>query len=114
MHLSIVAPVPEAHLSFIDVDAVFPAFPLSLKMMIFASCPPSSITLPTSGCSVSTARVTALTSWTKRAPSGAASGPEPEPVTKQRSRSRRTSGNAPSIAPSSSSTVSGCLVWWRW
>ncbi len=49
-HLSMVAPVPDAHLSFIEVMAVLP--PVSsffLKMMIFASWPPSSHTDPTSG-----------------------------------------------------------------
>ena len=62
-HLSMVAPVPEAHLSFIEVMAVFcPVSSFFLKMMIFASWPPSSQTEPTSGCSVSTASVTALTS----------------------------------------------------
>ena len=45
MHLSIVAPVPDAHLSFIDVPAVLaPVCASSLNMMILASCPPSSIT----------------------------------------------------------------------
>ena len=42
-HLSMVAPVPDAHLSFIEVMAVLP--PVSsffLKMMILASWPPSS------------------------------------------------------------------------
>jgi hypothetical protein len=75
-HLSIVAPVPDAHLSFMEVTAVFsgrPSSPFdSRKMMIFASCPPSSITLPTSGWRRSTASVTALTSCTNRAPSGLA------------------------------------------
>ena len=55
MHLSMVAPVPDAHLSFIDVMAVFSTRPssptCSRNMMILASCPPSSMTLPTSGCS---------------------------------------------------------------
>jgi hypothetical protein len=38
MHLSMVAPVPDAHLSFIDGEAVFsPVFSSVLKMMIFAS-----------------------------------------------------------------------------
>ncbi len=45
MHLSIVAPVPDAHLSFIEVMAVLsPVFSFFLNMMIFASWPPSSIT----------------------------------------------------------------------
>ena len=63
MHLSIVAPVPDAHLSFIDAIAVLsPVSLFSLKMMIFASWPPSSTTDPASGCSVSTAKVTEFTS----------------------------------------------------
>ena len=70
-HLSIVAPVPDAHLSFIEAIArLSPVCSFSLKMMIFASWPPSSITVPTSGCSCSTAIVTALTSCTNFAPSG--------------------------------------------
>ena len=46
-----------------------PVSSFSLKMMILASWPPSSITLPTSGCRFSTASVTALTSCTNFAPS---------------------------------------------
>ena len=45
--LSMTAPVPPAHLSFID--GIFFLRPVSgsfLKMMILASCPPSSITEP--------------------------------------------------------------------
>ncbi len=88
-HLSMVAPVPEAHLSFIEAIEVLPvrapaSSRASLKMMILASWPPSSITEPTSGCSSSTARVTELTSWTNFEPRGAARGPEPEPVMKVR------------------------------
>ena len=48
--LSMTAPVPPAHLSFID--GIFFLRPVSgsfLKMMILASCPPSSITEPHSG-----------------------------------------------------------------
>ena len=68
-HLSMVAPVPDAHLSFIEVMAVLsPVSSFFLKMMILASCPPSSTTEPTSGCSFSTASVTALTSCTNFAP----------------------------------------------
>jgi hypothetical protein len=38
MHLSMVAPVPDAHLSFIDGTAVrIPVFSSTLKMMILAS-----------------------------------------------------------------------------
>ncbi len=49
-HLSIVAPVPDAHLSFMDAVAVLLLVLLSsLNMMILASWPPSSITLRTSG-----------------------------------------------------------------
>ena len=48
--LSITAPVPPAHLSFIDGILVFlPVSGSSLKMMIFASWPPSSTTEPASG-----------------------------------------------------------------
>ena len=62
MHLSIVAPVPEAHLSFIEARAVLLPSASSLNMMILASWPPSSITLSTSGWRCSTAIVTAFTS----------------------------------------------------
>ncbi len=111
MHLSMVAPVPEAHLSFMLVVAVFaPVFVSCLNMMILASCPPSSITLSTSGCLCSTAIVTAFTSCTNLPPVGAAIGPEPEPVTNMRNDSGARSGNAARIASSSSSTFSGCLV----
>src|SRR3954466_3347744 len=49
-HLSMVAPVPDAHLSFIEVMAVFcPVSSFFLKMMILASCPPSAHTLPAAG-----------------------------------------------------------------
>ena len=44
------APVPPAHLSFIDgIFVFFPVSGSSLKMMIFASWPPSSTTDPASG-----------------------------------------------------------------
>ena len=80
-----VAPVPDAHLSFIEARAVLsPVFASSLNMMIFASCPPSSMTEPTSGCRCSTASVTAFTSWTNLPPVDGASGAEPEPVRKMR------------------------------
>ena len=63
------APVPPAHLSFIDgIFFLRPVFSSSLKTMIFASCPPSSITEFTSGCSFSTASETAVTSCTNFAP----------------------------------------------
>jgi hypothetical protein len=76
-----VAPVPDAHLSFMDAVGVFsPDFSSFLNMMIFASCPPSSMTEPTSGCRCSTASVTALTSWTNLPPVGAHSGAAPDPV----------------------------------
>jgi hypothetical protein len=81
-------------------------------MMIFASCPPSSITAFTSGWSFSTARVTALTSCTKRAPSGSASWPEPLPVTKMRMSS--ASGKAWPMRTRKSMQVSGCRVSCRW
>jgi hypothetical protein len=48
--LSMTAPVPPAHLSFID--GIFFFLPVSssvLKMMIFASWPPSSMTEPAAG-----------------------------------------------------------------
>jgi hypothetical protein len=117
-HLSIVAPVPEAHLSFMDAVAVLlPVFRSSLNMMIFASCPPSSTTLSTSGCRCSTARVTAFTSCTNLPPVGFASGPDPEPVKNMRHVSgapKGRSGNAAAIAWSSSITFSGCFVRCRW
>ena len=115
MHLSMVAPVPEAHLSFIEGEAVLsPVFSSFLKMMILASWPPSSMTLPTSGWRFSTARVTALTSWTNLAPRPAHSGAAPEPVMKTRHDARGEAGNAASMASISSTTFSGCLVWCRW
>ena len=62
-HLSIVAPVPLAHLSFMEHTGIlFPVAASSWNTMILASCPPSSTTLPTSGCIRSTASVTAFTS----------------------------------------------------
>ena len=115
MHLSMVAPVPDAHLSFMLGAAVLsPVFSSFLKMMIFASCPPSSITLPTSGWRFSTASVTALTSCTNLAPIPAQSGAAPDPVMKTRHLSRGERGKLASIVSISSSTFSGCLVWWRW
>ena len=115
MHLSMVAPVPEAHLSFMEGAAVFsPVFSLRWKMMIFASCPPSSITEPTSGCSVSTASVTELTSCTNFACIGTINGAAPEPVTKTRHSSFGERGKAASMASIISSTFSGCRVWCRW
>ena len=118
-HLSMVAPVPEAHLSFIEAMEVLPVSSpassrASLKMMILASWPPSSITEPTSGCSCSTARVTAFTSCTNFEPSGATSGPEPEPVMKVRMLPGARLGKWLPMATSISSTFSACLVWCRW
>ena len=57
-------PVPPAHLSFIDT--VFRDWPSasSSKTMIFASWPPSSITVRVAGWRRSTARTTAATSCT--------------------------------------------------
>jgi hypothetical protein len=52
--------------------------------MIFASCPPSSMTEYTSGCSFSTASETACTSCTNLAPTRSASVPPPDPVMKMR------------------------------
>ena len=63
------APVPPAHLSFIDgIFFLRPVCGSSLKTMIFASWPPSSMTECTSGWSVSTASDTAVTSCTNFAP----------------------------------------------
>ena len=63
------APVPPAHLSFIEgIFFLRPVSSSSLKTMIFASCPPSSMTEYTSGCSFSTASETAVTSCTNFAP----------------------------------------------
>ena len=63
------APVPPAHLSFIDgIFFLRPVSSSSLKTMIFASWPPSSMTEYTSGCSFSTASDTAVTSCTNLAP----------------------------------------------
>ena len=117
MHLSMVAPVPDAHLSFMEVPAVFwPVFLSSLNMMILASWPPSSITLSTSGCLCSTASVTAFTSCTNLAPVGATSGPEPEPVRNMRkhlrivireSRSRMRVAAAPAPSPAASCGAAG-------
>ena len=85
--LSITAPVPPAHLSFID--GIFFLRPVSgsvLKMMILASCPPSSITDPHSGYSFSTASETAFTSCTNFAPRYLAMPLPPEPVMNMRER----------------------------
>ena len=75
-HLSMVAPVPRRALVVHRGDrrSSRRVFSSVLNMMIFASCPPSSMTLPTSGCRCSTASVTALTSWTNLPPVGAQSG----------------------------------------
>ena len=75
-----VAPVPEAHLSFIEVRTERLPSSLILKWMIFASCPPSSMTALTSGWLCSTARTTAFTSCTKRALIVGAMREAPEPV----------------------------------
>src|ERR1035438_6935547 len=109
--LSITAPVPPAHLSFID--GIFFLRPVSgsvLKMMILASCPPNSITDPHSGYSFSTASETALTSCTNLAPRCLPSPLPPEPVMNMRDRL----ASKPSISASNrlqnSRTFSGCLV----
>ena len=76
--LSMTAPVPPAHLSFIE--GIFFLRPVSgsgLNTMIFASWPPSSITELTSGCCFSTASETALTSWTNFAPMNRPTLPRP-------------------------------------
>ena len=113
--LSMTAPVPPAHLSFID--GIFFLRPVSgsvLKMMILASCPPSSITLPHSGYSFSTASDTALTSCTNLPPRYLVRPLPPEPVTNIRERD----ASKPSISVSNrlqnSRTFSGCLVSCRW
>ena len=113
MHLLMVAPVPDAHLSFIEAEAVFSPFSSALKIIIFASWPPSSITEPTSGWSFSTARVTELTSCTNLAPSGVQSGVAPLPVINTRHCAFGELGKAASISRSISATFSGCLVWCR-
>jgi len=115
MHLSIVAPVPEAHLSFIEAMAVLsPVFWFSLKTMILASWPPSSTTEPASGCNVSTAKVTEFTSCTNFAPSGPSSGFAPEPVMNTRTSFDPRSARMASMRTMKSSTHSACLVWCRW
>ena len=80
------APVPPAHLSFIEgIFFLRPVSSSSLKTMIFASCPPSSITEYTSGWSFSTASETAVTSCTNFAPIMFGQiPPPPEPVMKMR------------------------------
>jgi len=108
--LSMTAPVPPAHLSFID--GIFFLRPLcwsSLKTMILASCPPSSTTELTSGWSFSTARETAVTSWTNLAPTRGASEPAPEPVMKIRQLSA-SMPRSNSSRRRNSSAFSGCLV----
>ncbi len=95
--LSMTAPVPPAHLSFIE--GIFFLRPVSgsfLKMMILASCPPSSITEPHSGYIRSTASDTALTSWTNLAPRYLAMPLPPEPVMNIRDRA----ASKPSISVS--------------
>ncbi len=107
-HLSIVAPVPDAHLSFIDVCAVLsPVSWFFLNMMILASWPPSSITLPTSGWSFSTAIVTAFTSCTNFAPRCGAIGDPPEPVMNTRICSLLSVGKASWISRNISRVISG-------
>ena len=58
------APVPPAHLSFIDTVLRDRPSLSSSKMMILASWPPSSMMVRTSGWRRSTASATAATSWT--------------------------------------------------
>ena len=106
-----VAPVPDAHLSFMEGTAVFSPFAPSVNMMILASWPPSSMTLLQSGCFFSTASVTALTSCTNFAPIPAQSGAAPEPVMNTRHLSRGDCGKCSSMRSRNSSTFSGCLVW---
>jgi hypothetical protein len=76
-------------------------------MMILASCPPSSITEPTSGWSFSTAMVTALTSCTNLAPTWGAIGPPPEPVMNNRKSESFTCGKASLMSVSISRVFSG-------
>src|ERR1019366_181865 len=83
--LSMTAPVPPAHLSF--MEGIFFLRPVSgsfLKMMILASWPPNSITEPHSGYSFSTASETAFTSWTNFAPRYFDMPLPPEPVMRMR------------------------------
>ena len=109
--LSITAPVPPAHLSFIDgLFFLRPVASSVVKTMIFASWPPSSTTLCTSGCSRSTARLTAFTSCTKRAPIRAPTAAPPEPVTNTRNAFVGSPGKRAMIALSISRHFSGCRV----
>ncbi len=62
--LSMTEPVPPAHLSFIDTVLREAPSVSSSKMMIFASWPPSSMIVRTSGWRRSTASATAATSCT--------------------------------------------------
>ena len=111
-----VAPVPDAHLSFIDAIAVLsPVFSSSLNMMILASCPPSSMTLADVGVQVLDGERDRVDFLDELAAGRVAqSGAEPEPVRNMRQPSFGWFGNAARIVSSSSSTFSGCFVWWRW
>jgi hypothetical protein len=81
MHLSMVAPVPDAHLSFIDGRRLLAAFvgpdvEHDDLRVLTAELDHE----PTSGCSFSTASVTALTSCTNLAADhGAQRGSRPSP-----------------------------------
>ena len=111
--LSMTAPVPPAHLSFMLGNFLFrPVDGSGIQMMILASWPPSSMTLPASGWSVSTARETAFTSWTNRAPMKGARTFPPLPVMKARGGSPRR-GNRRSIASRNPSVFSAWRVSWR-
>ena len=113
--LSMTAPVPPAHLSFIE--GIFFLRPVSgsfLKMMILASWPPSSITDPHSGYSFSTASETALTSCTNFAPRNLPSPLPPEPVMNMREFSALNPSISVSKRLQNSRTFSGCLVSCRW
>jgi len=108
--LSMTAPVPPAHLSFMEGSFFFRSLPgTSLKTMIFASWPPSSMTEFVSGWSFSTASETAVTSCTNFAPIRLPMAAPPEPVTK----ARKASGGRPSsrsIRSRNSRTISACFV----
>ena len=117
MHLSMVAPVPDAHLSFIDGDGGLVAGLLVLLEHDDLGVLPAELddAEPTSGCRCSTASVTALTSCTNLPPVGARERRRARAGEEDAPRRRAgESGNAAAIASSSSSTFSGCFVWWRW
>jgi hypothetical protein len=101
-------------LSFIDgIFFLRPVSGSSLKTMILASWPPSSMTELTSGCIFSTASETAVTSCTNFAPISGAMLLPPEPVMNTRALSPLIPSSA-SRRPRNSSVFSGCFVSCRW